>query len=242
MKALYLKEIRSFLASLSGYVVMAVFLIFLGLFLWVFEGSYNILNMGFASLTPFFQLAPWIFCFLIPAITMKSFSDEKKTGTLELLLTKPLTPLQIIFPKFLAGLTLVVITLVPTLIYYFTLHYLGLPVGNIDSGAVWGSYVGLILLSSGFVAVGLFASSLTDNQIIAFLLSVLFSFFLFIGFEAIGSLVKWGKLAYYLNQFGVNEHYLSLSKGVIDSRDVIYFLSLSFVFMVFTKMIIEKRK
>ncbi|MFT5337204.1 MAG: ABC-2 type transport system permease protein [Luteibaculaceae bacterium] len=242
MLALYLKEIRSFLASLSGYVVIAVFLIFLGLFLWVFEGNFNILNTGFATLTPFFNIAPWIFCFLIPAITMRSFSEEKRLGTLELLLTKPLTPFQIIFPKYLAGLSLVTIAIVPTLCYYFTMYYLGRPMGNIDSGAVWGSYIGLIFLSSGFVAIGLFASALTDNQIVAFLLSVLLSFFFYVGFEAIGSVVQWGKLGYFLNKMGINEHYLSLSKGVIDSRDILYFLSLSFVFMVFTKMILEKRK
>ena len=168
MKALFLKEIRSFLSSLIGYVVMGVFLLITGLFLWVFPGDTNLLDMGFASLDSLFFVTPWVFIFLIPAITMRSFSEERRTGTIELLLTKPLSEWQIVMAKYLAGLLLVWIALLPTLVYYITVYQLGNPIGNLDSGGIWGSYLGLFFLASAYVAIGLFCSSLTDNQIIAF--------------------------------------------------------------------------
>jgi len=179
MKALLLKELRSFLSSLIGYVVMAVFLLITGLFLWVFPGDTNVLDMGFSSLDGLFFVTPWVFIFLIPAITMRSFSEERRTGTIELLLTKPLSEWQIVMAKFWAGLLLVIIALIPTLVYYITVYRLGSPVGNLDSGGIWGSYLGLIFLASAYVSIGLFCSSLTDNQIVAFLAAALLTFVIY---------------------------------------------------------------
>ncbi|MEZ5197788.1 MAG: ABC transporter permease, partial [Bacteroidales bacterium] len=179
------KEVNSFLNSLLGYIVMAVFLLVNGLFLWVFPLESNIPDYGYANLDGLFLMAPFIFLFLIPAITMRFFAEEKKSGTIELLMTKPFTDLQVILAKYFAGLFLVIISLLPTLVYYFSVYQLGFPKGNIDTGGMWGSYIGLLFLGASFVAIGLFASSITDNQIISFILAALFSGFIYIGFEFI---------------------------------------------------------
>jgi len=219
-----------------------VFLLTNSLFLWVFNSDFNILNFGYASIDGLFVLAPWVFLFLIPAITMRSFADEKKSGTIELLLTKPLSDLQIIFAKYFAGLLLVVLSLLPTLIYFITVYWLGFPIGNIDTGATWGSYIGLILLGSAFVAIGLFCSAITDKQVLAFVLSVFICLFLYIGFEMLYSLELFGKIDLFIQRIGMNAHYISLSRGVVDTRDVIYFLSVIALFILLTKIMIEKRK
>ena len=232
MKALLLKELRSFLSSLIGYVVMAVFLLITGLFLWVFPGDTNVLDMGFSSLDGLFFVTPWVFIFLIPAITMRSFSEERRTGTIELLLTKPLSEWQIVMAKFWAGLILVVIALIPTLVYYITVYRLGSPVGNLDSGGIWGSYLGLIFLASAYVSIGLFCSSLTDNQIVAFLLSVFLCFIFYYGFEGIATHIKGFEDA--VARVGMDYHFKSMSRGVIDTRDVLYFVSVAFLFLSFT--------
>jgi ABC-2 type transport system permease protein len=176
MIALLKKEIRSFLTSLIGYIVIAVFLIVTSLFMWVFPGSLNVMEAEYATLDTLFYIAPWVFLFLIPAITMRSLAEEQKEGTLELLMTKPITDLQIILAKYLAGLLVVVIAIFPTLVYFLSVYFLGNPVGNIDAGATWGSYLGLIFLASVYVSIGIFASSLTKNQIVAFLIAALISF------------------------------------------------------------------
>src|ERR1041385_7483383 len=163
MYSLFVKEIRSFLSSLIGYIVIIVFLLAISLFMWIIKGNTNVLDSGYANIDTLFTVAPWVFLFLIPAITMRSFADEKKSGTIELLLTRPLTDLQIILAKYFAGFILVLISLLPTLIYYYSVWKLGIPQGNIDSGGTWGSYIGLLFLGSSFVAIGIFASSLTDN-------------------------------------------------------------------------------
>ena len=209
MKALLLKELRSFLSSLIGYVVMAVFLLITGLFLWVFPGDTNVLDMGFSSLDGLFFVTPWVFIFLIPAITMRSFSEERRTGTIELLLTKPLSEWQIVMAKFWAGLLLVIIALIPTLVYYITVYRLGSPVGNLDSGGIWGSYLGLIFLASAYVSIGLFCSSLTDNQIVAFLAAALLTFVIYSGFQSIASFDLLGSADPYLSNLGMQSHYLS---------------------------------
>jgi ABC-2 type transport system permease protein len=242
MFALFMKEISSFLSSLIGYMVIAVFLLINGLFLWVFPTDFNIMDYGYASLEGLFILAPFVFLFLVPAVTMRSFADEKKTGTIEMLLTKPLTDLQIILAKYFASLALVLFSLIPTFIYYFSVHQLGLPPGNLDSGGIWGAYIGLFLLGAAFVAIGIFSSSITDNQILAFILAVVLSGFVFTGFEFIYSLSWFGKVDLFIKQLGISAHYSSISRGVVDTRDLLYFFSLIALFISFTKLSLASRK
>lgn len=242
MLALLKKEINSFLNSLIGYLVIIVFLLINGLFLWVFPLQFNILDFGFASIDNLFMLSPFVFLFLIPAITMRSFADEQKTGTIELLLTKPLPDMQIIIAKYLAGLILVLFALLPTLVYFVSVYKLGLPPGNIDLGGMWGSYLGLLFLGAGFVAIGIFASSLAENQIVAFITAVFLCGFLYIGFEFIYSLSLFGKIDLFIQSLGMNAHYTSMSRGVIDSRDLLYFGSLIAIFLMLTKIKLESRK
>lgn len=227
------KEFNSFFASPVAYLVIGVFLLINGLFLWVFKDNFNILNAGFADLNSFFYLTPWLFLFLIPAITMKSFADEFNTGTLEILKTTPLTDWQIVLGKYCAALLLVIVALLPTLSYVYTIYALGNPVGNLDIGSTIGSYIGLLFLASAYCAVGLFTSTLSNNQIVAFILGICISFFLFYGFDAVASLLS--NSSYYIRQFGFNEHFKSISRGVIDTRDIIYFISISFFFLFITK-------
>lgn len=233
MLPLLKKEFNSFFASPIAYLVIGVFLLVNGLFLWVFKDNFNILNAGFADLNSFFYLAPWLFLFLIPAITMKSFADEFNSGTIEILKTKPLTDWQIVLGKFFAALLLVIIALLPTLTYAYTLYQLGSPIGNLDVGSTIGSYLGLLFLASTYTAVGLFTSTLSNNQIVAFIVSVFITFALFYGFDAVGS--SLGNSGYALQQFGINEHFKSISRGVVDTRDLIYFISVTFFFLFITK-------
>lgn len=242
MFSLLKKEIQSFLGSLMGYIVIVVFLTIMGLLLWVFPGETNILKGKYADLAPLFSIAPWVFMFLIPAITMRLFADENRAGTMELLLTKPLSDLQIIYSKFIAGLLLVIISLIPTLIYYISVYYLGAPVGNLDHGGFWGSFIGLIFLAAAFVSIGLYASSLSNNQVIAFIIAVFLSFIFFIGFDFIGSIGMLGRVDLLIMKLGINEHYMSMSRGVIDSRDAIYFISLITLFILLTKLKLSSRK
>ena len=242
MFTLLKKETSGFLNSLIGYVVIGVFLLINALFLWVFPLEFNILDYGYANLDGLFLLAPFVFLFLIPAITMRSFADEKKTGTIELLLTKPLTDLQIILGKYFAGVILVLISLLPTLVYFVTVYMMGLPPGNIDIGGTWGSYIGLLFLGASFVAVGLFSSSLSDNQIIAFIISVFLCGFAYMGFEFIYSLDLFGKIDLFIKSLGISAHYASMSRGVIDTRDLVYFVSFISFFLLLTKISLESRK
>lgn len=241
MLAVLLKEVNSFLNSIIAYLVIGGFLVVTGLFMWVFPDS-NVLDYGYADLQTLFTLAPWVFLFLIPAITMRTFAEEKKAGTIELLLTKPLSGLQLILGKFLACWFLALLALLPTLVYYYAVYTLGNPVGNIDSAAVAGSYLGMALLAGIFTAVGIFASALTENQIVAFLVAVFFCFLIYSGFDSIAALDAWGTTAYLISQLGVAFHYSALSKGLIDSRDVLYFLSVAAVFILATKLVMESRK
>ncbi|HRE74804.1 MAG TPA: gliding motility-associated ABC transporter substrate-binding protein GldG [Flavobacteriales bacterium] len=242
MLALLLKEIRGFLSSLIGYIVISVFLLLMGLFIWVFSTPFNILESGFADLDPLFNLAPLVFLFLIPAITMRSFAEEKRTGTIELLLTRPLSDVQIILAKYFAGLLLVLFTLLPTLLYYYTINQLGDPKGNVDTGGMWGSYLGLTMLSASFVSIGIFASAISQNQIISFILGVFLCFFVYLGFDFMGSYSIFGSFDSVIRDLGIYEHYHSISRGVIDSRDVIYFVSVVIVFVLLTRLVLESRK
>lgn len=242
MLNIFLKEINHFFSSLIGYIAVGVFLLATGLFLWVFTDT-GILEYGYATLENYFSLAPYIFMFLIPAITMRSFSEEYNTGTIEILSTKPITDNQIIGGKFLAAMFLVLFALLPTLLYFYSVYSLGAPVGNIDTGATWGSYIGLLFLGAAFVAIGIFASSITNNQIIAFLLAIFLCFFLYIGFDYISRLgVFYAKLDALVEQLGIDAHYQSIGKGVVDTRDLIYFISLIAIFLFFTKTMLERRK
>jgi ABC-2 type transport system permease protein len=227
------KEFNSFFSSPIAYLVIGVFLLMNGLFLWVFDDDFNILNAGFADLNSFFYLAPWILLFLIPAITMKMFSDEFQTGTIELLQTKPISNWQIVFGKFWASLLLILIAIVPTFVYVYSISELGNPVGNIDLGSTIGSYLGLILLAASYAAIGLFTSTLSKNQIVAFILGVLIVFIFYYGFDAMASL--FGSSGYTVQLFGMNEHFKSISRGVIDTRDLIYFISIIAFFLFLTQ-------
>lgn len=233
MKAILKKEFNSFFASPIAYLVIGVFLLINGLFLFIFNDDFNILNAGFADVTPFFYLAPWVFLFLIPAITMKSFADEFNTGTIELLKTKPISDWQIILGKFWASLLLICIAIIPTFIYVFTVYKLGNPIGNIDFGSTIGSYIGLLFLAATYTSIGLFTSTLSKNQITAFILGVFITFFLFYGFDAIAT--SFGNSSLMIQKLGINEHFKSISRGVIDTRDIIYFLSVTFFFLFITK-------
>lgn len=232
MKAILLREIKSFFGSPIGYLVIALFLILNGLFLWVFEGEYNILNSGFADMSPFFTLSPWILLFLIPAVTMRSFSDEKKQGTLELLLTKPLSLWEIVNGKFLGAFLLIILAIIPTFIYVVAISNLGAPEGNIDMGSTMGSYFGLLFLIASYSAIGIFTSALSDNQIVAFLIAVFVSFFFYFGFDGIATLVP--SFSNFISAWGMQEHFKSMSRGVIDTRDITYFVSITVAFLSLT--------
>lgn len=233
MIAIFKKELNAFFSTPIGYMVIAVFLLLNGLFLWVFDGDFNILNTGFADLNGFFFLAPWIFIFLIPAITMRMFSDEYSIGTIELLKTKPLSDWQIIGGKYLASLSLVIASIIPTFIYVYSIGKLGNPAFNFDSGSLIGSYIGLLFLASSYTSIGLFASILSNNQIIAFLIAVGLSLLLYAGFDAMDSL--FGNLEYTVQKMGMKSHFNSIARGVIDTRDLVYFISISFFFLALTK-------
>jgi len=241
--ALLKKEINSFFSSLIGYIVIIVFLLTLGLIMWIFPGAdFNIIESGYSNIDPLFIVAPWVFLFLIPAVTMKMFAEEQKSGTIEILLTQPLTDLQIVLAKYFSAVLLVIIALVPTLVYYITVYMLANPAGNIDTAGIIGSYIGLIFLCSGFASIGVFASALSNNQIVSFILAVILSFFFYSGFEFLGSIITQPTISNLLAQLGISSHYGSMSRGVIDSRDVIYFISLTLFFVFFTRFILEKRK
>jgi ABC-2 type transport system permease protein len=233
------KEITSYLSSMVAYVTIGVFLLVLGLFLWVFPDS-SILEYGYAGLDSLFNTAPYLFMFLIPAITMRSLAEERKEGTFEILATRPITDWQIVLGKYFACLVLVLFALLPTLVYYYSVYNLGTPQGNIDTGAVIGSYIGLFLLGGTFVAIGLFASSITSNQIIAFTVAVFLCFFAYSGLDSLSSLLSLQNLG--LQDFGINQHYQSISRGVLDTRDLVYFLSFIALFLVITKTIVGGRK
>jgi ABC-2 type transport system permease protein len=233
------KELTSYLSSLVAYVTIGVFLLVLGLFLWVFPDS-SILDYGYAGLDSLFNTAPYLFMFLIPAITMRSLAEERKEGTFELLLTRPLTDWQIVLGKYLAAVIIVLFALVPTLVYYYSVYTLGTPQGNIDTGGVIGSYIGLFLLGAGFAAIGLFASSITKNQIIAFTIAVFLCFFVYSGFDSLSGLLSLQNLS--LQNLGITEHYQSVSRGVLDTRDLAYFIMLAGLFIWLTLVVLLKQR
>ena len=242
MWTLFRREILGFLSSFTGYAVVIVFLLLSGLFMWVFRGELNVLDNGYASLDTMFSMAPWVFLFLVPAITMRMIAEEKKTGTLELLFTRPLNELQIVFAKFLAAWVLILTALIPTIVFYISIWLLGSPPGNIDSGGTWGSYIGLLFLGGIYAAIGVFSSSLTSNQIIAFILSVILCFTFYLGFDFLSTLSSSGQTTLFISRLGIDYHYQSMSRGVIDSRDLTYFISSIAFFLLLTRFILLIRK
>lgn len=242
LSVIFKKEINAFFNSTIGYMIIAVFLLATGLMLWVIPGQYNIIESGYANVDGLFELAPWLFLFLCPAITMRSIAEEKQHATWENLVAKPIGISRIVVGKFLASWTLVIIALVPTLIFYFSVRYIAEPLGNIDTGAFIGSFIGLIFLAALYVSIGIFASSLSKNQVLAFVLGITISFLMYYGFEMIALFFQQGMHISFLENLGVHFHYKSLSRGVLDSRDLIYFfvITASFLILSILKLKIKK--
>jgi ABC-2 type transport system permease protein len=242
MLGLFKKEINTFFSSVTGYLVMIVFLVSIGLFMWVFTDT-SVLEYNFATMDQLFSIAPLVFLFLIPAITMKSISEEYAQGTIELLNTKPISVSQIVAGKFLANVALVFFSLLPTVIYYYSIYYLGSPPGNLDTGAIIGSYLGLFLLACCFVSIGMFASSLTRNQIVAFIFGAFFCFFFHWAFSFLSRLPFFsGSFDLVIQKLGINYHYTNISRGLLDSRDIMYFFSIIALFLIATIQVLEKKK
>lgn len=239
MWTLLRKEISGFFSTLTGYLVITVFLVLNSLFIWIIPGDFNVIESGYATLDPLFAIAPWVFLFLVPAITMRMFSEEKRTGTLELLSTRPVTRLQVILSKFLAAWALVLLSLLPTLVYFWSVSRIGSPPGNIDAGGTWGSYIGLLFLGGIYASIGIFTSSLTSNQVVAFILALVISFLLYLGFDFLASLAGTGQLQFMITRLGIENHYGSVSRGVLDSRDILYFLLVMALFLAATRSILR---
>jgi ABC-2 type transport system permease protein len=234
------KELHQFFSSLTGYITIILFLLVNGLFLFVLTDS-NVFDFGYATLDKFFELAPWIFLFLIPALTMRALSDEFKTGTFEILHTRPLTKWQIVWGKYVAIITIIIFVLLPTLLYVYTIKVLSVT-GTIDTGGTTGSYIGLFFLAAVFAAIGLFCSALTNNAAIAFLISAFACLVIYFGFNAISQLpALQGTADYYVEMVGIDFHYRSISRGVVDTRDIVYFLSVIYLFLVLTVKSLDKK-
>ncbi|HRK53219.1 MAG TPA: gliding motility-associated ABC transporter permease subunit GldF [Cyclobacteriaceae bacterium] len=241
MIQIFAKEFNGFLNSLIAYIVIGVFLTGIGMLMWVFPET-AVLDYGYADMDTLFSLGPYVFIFLIPAITMRSFAEEKKMGTMELLLTKPLSEWDIIMGKFLAGFALVLVAVIPTLIYYYSVYLLGEPTGNIDTPGVIGSYIGLILLGGVFCSIGIFASSITPNQIVSFVAAAFLCLIFYSGFDSFSSLITEGGWALRIKQLGILDHYDSMSRGLIDSRDLLYFFSVTGLMLLLTKTVLSSRQ
>jgi ABC-2 type transport system permease protein len=242
MIAIFRKEITGFFSSLTGYVVIIVFLLINSLFMWVFPGEWNILDNGYAGLDTLFFLSPWIFLFLVPSVTMKMIAEEKRLGTIELIYSKPVTERGIVYGKYFASVALVLLALLPGIIYYISVYNLGESPGNLDKGATLGAFTGLFFLAAVYASAGLFASSLTDNQVIAFIIAVLISFLLFMGFDSFAYLPGLKKADEFVIRLGINEHYKSISRGVIDFRDILYFVAVAVIFNEATRLVLLSRK
>lgn len=242
MFAIFRKEISGFFSSLTGYIVIIVFLLVNSLFMWIFPGEWNIPDSGYAGLDGLFFISPWLFLFLVPAVTMRMIAEEKRLGTIELLYSKPVTEREIIWGKYLASVTLVILALLPCLIYYFSVYMLGETPGNLDRGGTWGAFTGLFFLAAIYASAGIFASSLTDNQVVAFILAVLICFFLYAGFDSFAYLPGLKKLDEFLINLGINEHYKSISRGVLDIRDAVYFIAVAGIFTEAARMVLVSRK
>ena len=242
MFAIFRKEISGFFSSLTGYFVIIVFLLVNSLFMWVFPGEWNILDSKYAGLDTLFFLSPWVFLFLVPAVTMRMIAEEKRLGTIELIYSRPITERGIIYGKYLASVALVLLALLPGLIYYISVYLLGETPGNLDKGGTWGAFIGLFFLASVYSSAGIFASSVTDNQVIAFIVAVLICFVLFIGFDSFAYLPGLKKLDEFIIRLGINEHYKSISRGVLDIRDVTYFIAMVAIMNEASRLVLVSRK
>jgi ABC-2 type transport system permease protein len=242
MFAILRKEISGFFSSLTGYIVIMVFLLVNSLFMWILPGEWNILDSGYAGLDTLFLLSPWIFLFLVPAVTMRMIAEEKRLGTIELIYSRPITEREVVYGKYFASVCLVLFSLLPGIIYYISVYYLGETPGNIDNGGTWGSFIGLFFLAAIYASIGIFTSSLTNNQVIAFILAVLLCFVLFTGFDSFAYLPGLKKLDEFVIRLGINEHYKSMSRGVIDIKDVTYFVSVIVIFNEATRLTLLSRK
>ncbi len=241
MYAVFKRELFSFLSSMVAYITIGIFLLVSGLLLWFFPDT-SILDYGYAELSGFFSLVPYLFMFLIPTITIRTFAKERKAGTHELPVTRPIHIWQIVVAKYLASLVLVLFALIPTVVYYYSISKLGFPEGNIDSGSVIGSYIGLFLLGAAFTAIGLFSSALTKNQVIAFVICAALCAFSFLGFDYTSQIAAFQPIESTITNLGINQHYTSISRGVLDTRDLIYFITFSVLFLLFTKLIIGGKR
>ena len=242
MFAIFRREISGFFSSLTGYMVIIVFLLINSLFMWVFPGEWNIFDTGYAGLDTLFFLSPWVFLFLVPAVTMKMIAEEKRLGTIELIFTRPVTEREIIWGKFLASVSLVLLSLLPGILYYISVYFLGEVPGNLDRGETLGAFIGLFFLASVYASAGIFASSVSDNQVVAFILAVLICFFLYMGFDSFAYLPGLKRLDEFVINLGINEHYKSISRGVLDIRDTIYFISVALIFNEATQLVLLSRK
>ena len=242
MLAIFRKEITGFFSSLTGYIVIVVFLLINSLFMWVFPGQWNVLENGYAGLDTLFFLSPWVFLFLVPAVTMKMIAEEKHSGTIELIYSRPVNERGIVYGKFLASVALVLLALIPGIIYYVSVWVLGETPGNLDRGGTLGAFIGLFFLAAVYASAGLFASSLTDNQVIAFIIAVLISFFMFMGFDSFAYLPGLKKVDELVIRLGINEHYKSMSRGVLDFRDIVYFAAVVVIFNEATRLVLLSRK
>jgi ABC-2 type transport system permease protein len=240
MGSLYWKEVNAFFSNLSGYLILSVFLVSLGLIVWVFPDT-SVMEYGFADLEPLFVYTPFVFTFLIPAITMKMIAEERKSGTWEILMTSPLSPTKIILAKYLASLTLILIALIPTLIYYFSIVQLGDPIGNLDHAGFFGSWIGLFLIGAVFASIGIFGSSLTSYQMVAFIWGVFISFLMYFGLTALVQLNVMSPFALLLEELSLSFHYQSMSRGVIDSRNIAYFLTVIILMLGLTGLMIKRK-
>jgi ABC-2 type transport system permease protein len=242
MFAILRKEINGFFSTLTGYIVIVVFLLLNSLFMWVLPGEWNILDSDYAGLDTLFALSPWIFLFLVPAITMKMIAEEKRLGTIELIYSKPVTEREVVYGKFLASVVLVFLALLPGLVYYLTVYFLGVTPGNLDNGGTWGAFIGLFFLAAIYASAGIFSSSLTDNQVIAFIIAVIICLFLFVGFDSFAYLPGLKDIDEFLIRLGINEHYKSMSRGVIDIKDVAYYITVVVILNEATRLSLLSRK
>lgn len=242
MFAIFRKEINGFFSSFTGYIVIIFFLLINSMFMWVFPGEWNIFDRGYAGLDTLFFISPWVFLFLVPSVTMRMIAEEKRLGTIELIYSKPISERGLAYGKFLASVALVILALLPGIIYYFSVYQLGETPGNLDKGGTMGAFIGLFFLASVYASIGIFASSLTDNQVIAFICTVVICFFLYMGFDSFAYLPGLKELDEFVIRLGINEHYKSVSRGVIDIRDIAYFLALIAVFTELTVFSLQSRK
>jgi len=242
MFAIFRKEINGFFSTLTGYIVIIVFLVVNSLFMWVFPGEWNIFDSGYAGLDTIFFLSPWLFLFLVPAVTMRMIAEEKRLGTIELIYSRPISERELIWGKYLASVVLVLLALLPGIIYYISVWMLGETPGNLDRGGTLGAFIGLFFLATVYAAVGIYASSLTDNQVIAFILAVLICFILYMGFDSFAYLPGLKTIDEFVIRLGINEHYKSISRGVLDIRDASYFIAVVVLFNEATRFHLVSRK